>query len=63
VKGRTTMARKVAMQPRFKPQPVARACKKHPGVAAVRDGLCKNCLFYADHGKAQAKRAEESRRK
>lgn len=57
------MARKVAMQPRFKPQTPAKACRLHPGVAAVRDGKCKNCLFYAEHGKAQAKRAEESARR
>jgi hypothetical protein len=51
------------MQPRFKPQTPAKACRLHPGVAAVRDGKCKNCLFYAEHGKAQAKRAEESARR
>lgn len=57
------MARKVAMQPRFKSQTPTKACCKHPGVAAVRDGMCKNCLFYADHGKAQSKRAEQASRK
>jgi hypothetical protein len=57
------MARQAAMQPRFKPQSPAKACRNHPGVEAVRDGKCKNCLFYADHGKAQAKRAEQTRRK
>lgn len=54
------MARKVAMQPRFRPQVPGKACKNHSGVAAVRDGLCKNCLFFADHGKEQQKRAEAS---
>jgi hypothetical protein len=56
------MPRQPAMQPRFKPQPIAKACRNHPNVAAVRNGLCKNCLFYADHGKEQAKRAEAGRR-
>ena len=56
------MARKVAMQPRFKPQMPAKACRKHPGVAAVREGKCKNCLAFAARGKQQQERAEASAR-
>ncbi len=41
---------------KYKPT-IQSACKNHPGVPAVEDELCENCLFYRAQGKSLSDRA------
>ena len=51
---------RAATSPRFRPQTPQPACRNHATQPAVREGLCKNCLFFRDHGKMQALRSEKA---
>jgi hypothetical protein len=38
---------------RNRPVPAKPSCKKHPGIAAVKDGLCRSCLHFRDQAIAR----------
>jgi hypothetical protein len=48
------MIRRSSAKSAYKKTPVPAKCRKHPGVDAVKDGMCQSCLAYEGLGKQLA---------